>query len=173
MHNLCQTMQEFAEYHPDEFLELFHRYDYEEAAEYAEWEETPDGDPKKVREGLCFRKANEHYDEKDKKLHEDDGIEYDEEEYEYSDASDWADLCYEQNIDATEYPIEVLEFWAVSKWFGERLKEHDEVVEEVLDFNVWGRCTTGQAIAMDGVIVSIAAEMEILPGQRNDWSKND
>ena len=169
LHNLCQTMQFYAEHEMDEYLEMFHRYDHEQAATEDGWEETPDDDPKKVKEGYAYRKPNEDYDADDKAEADKEGEEYDEEEYVYSDASDWCDLCYVEDIDATEYPIEVYEFWAVDNWFARKLKEQGEVVEEVLDFIVWGRCCTGQAISMDCVIFRIAAEMEILVGQKNSW----
>ena len=35
---------------------------------------------------------------------------------------------------------------------------------------VWGRCTTGQAILLDGVITRICADMGILEGQEYAWS---
>jgi len=53
---------------------------------------------------------------------------------------------------------EIYEFWSVSDWLYERLKERGEIVFEYLDFYVWGRQTTGQAIYMDKVIQDIAEE---------------
>ena len=53
---------------------------------------------------------------------------------------------------------EVYEFWSVSEWLYERLKEWGEIVFECLDFYVWGRQTTGQAIYLDEVIQEIAEE---------------
>lgn len=67
-------------------------------------------------------------------------------------------------------PQECLEFWIVSSWFGDKLREHGETVADVLDFTIWGRCTSGQSITADEVIRSIASEMEILPGQCHEWS---
>ena len=58
--------------------------------------------------------------------------------------------------DNGEYP-EVYEFWAISDWLADRLKEEGEVIFEMLDFNVWGRQTTGQAIMLDNVIQKIAS----------------
>lgn len=52
-------------------------------------------------------------------------------------------------------PIEVYEWWAVSDWFGGRLKEHDHMVINVGMLTVWGRTTTGQAIYLDGVVEAI------------------
>lgn len=74
--------------------------------------------------------------------------------------------------DEQENPSEVYEHWAVSKFFARRLAEHGEVTGDLLDFTVWGRCCTGQAILLDHVVCAIAAEMQILEGQQNDWSKS-
>jgi len=38
------------------------------------------------------------------------------------------------------------------------LEKQGEVVFEMLDFIVWGRQCTGQAIALDGIIQKIAQE---------------
>jgi len=67
--------------------------------------------------------------------------------------------------------LEVLEHWIVTSWFAHKLQEHGQVVGEVFDFYIWGRTCSGQSIAMDGIIRSIADSMEILHGQKNDWSK--
>ena len=67
-------------------------------------------------------------------------------------------------------PQEVLEHWIVSSWFGEQLREHGETVADVLDFCIWGRTTSGQAICCDPVIRDIAVNMEILPGQPHAWA---
>ena len=53
---------------------------------------------------------------------------------------------------------EIMEWWAVSEWLGKQLLAKGEVViSDMLDFNVWGRQATGQAIAMDYVIEEIAS----------------
>ena len=53
---------------------------------------------------------------------------------------------------------EIYEFWSVSDWLYDKLKEKGEIVFECLDFNVWGRQATGQAIKLDDVIQKIAEE---------------
>lgn len=68
-------------------------------------------------------------------------------------------------------PQEVFEWWAVSSYLYDQLKEKGEVVCDCGSCYVWGRTTTGQAILLDGVISEICGEMEILQGQENDWSK--
>lgn len=68
------------------------------------------------------------------------------------------------------YSADPLEHWIVSSWFAGKLAERGEIVGELFDFRIWGRCTSGQGIAQDGVIRRIAEDMEILPGQRNEWN---
>jgi len=60
-----------------------------------------------------------------------------------------------KDLENGEYP-EVYEYWAVSQWLANKLEEKGEVIFEMLDFIVWGRQCTGQAIIMDGVIEEIA-----------------
>jgi hypothetical protein len=53
---------------------------------------------------------------------------------------------------------EVYEFWAVDEWLYDKLTEKGEITFEYLDFYIWGRQTTGQAIYLDEVIQEIANE---------------
>jgi hypothetical protein len=64
----------------------------------------------------------------------------------------------EPDENGDSYP-EIMEWWAVSGYLYNILKEKGEVVGEVLDFYVWGRQCTGQMIAMDSLIEGIAEEM--------------
>lgn len=64
---------------------------------------------------------------------------------------------------------EVLEWWFVSDWFADKLEAKGEPVYRGFHLAIWGRQTSGQAILLDGVIESIAKDMEILQGQRNEW----
>lgn len=50
---------------------------------------------------------------------------------------------------------DVLEWWLVSSWLAERLRDYGEVVIDALDCHWWGRQTSGQAICMDAVICRI------------------
>lgn len=59
--------------------------------------------------------------------------------------------------DNGEYP-EIYEYWSVSEWLADKLEGRDEVIFEMLDFIVWGRQCTGQAIKLDCVIQDIAEE---------------
>ena len=82
---------------------------------------------------------------------------------------DWQKFCDDMRIDP--HDNEALEHWAVSPWFKSKLASHGEITGELLDFDVWGRCTSGQSISCDGVIFAIASEMEILDGQKNSWAE--
>jgi hypothetical protein len=76
-------------------------------------------------------------------------------------------LCSDKDLEP-DY-IEPYEFWIVSDWLGEKLKEHGQIVAEFMGFTIWGRLTTGQAILLDYVISQICSDMEILEGQKNQW----
>ena len=70
-----------------------------------------------------------------------------------------------------EEPQEIYEWWSVTNWFADKLKAKGQcIVSDGLN-SYWGRCTTGQAILLDGVISEIAEDMEILEGMANDWSR--
>lgn len=72
------------------------------------------------------------------------------------------------DLDTT--PPEIFEWWAVSNWFGEKLKSRGEVVLDCWGKAYWGRQTTGQCISLDYVIASIADEIQILDGQAHSWA---
>jgi DNA-directed RNA polymerase subunit RPC12/RpoP len=78
---------------------------------------------------------------------------------------------FDEGIEPDQEAKEVYEWWFVTEWLCEKLKAQGEVVIDSQYGYLWGRCTTGQAILLDGVIGRIAEELEILEGQRNDWSK--
>jgi hypothetical protein len=87
-----------------------------------------------------------------------------------------AEDCIEQeDIDASDHDSDVYEHYLVSDLFARRLKEQGQTVVEAWGLDIWCRCTTGQAIALDSVIQDIAAAMRILPGQEHhmtgDWYK--
>jgi hypothetical protein len=64
---------------------------------------------------------------------------------------------------------DVYEWWQVSTYLAEKLRKLGHPV--ITGDDIWGRCTTGQAILLDHTITIICAEMEILEGQKYDWSK--
>jgi len=70
-------------------------------------------------------------------------------------------LCLTMEKALEEEPellCEAHNFWAVSEWLYDRLREEGEITFEYLDFWVWGRQATGQAIYLDKVIQDIANE---------------
>lgn len=86
------------------------------------------------------------------------------------DSDGEAYLCPECNQvvnDEPEYEAqEVFEYWIVSQWLHDKLKEKGEPVWNDGIVYVWGRCTSG---VFDDVVSSIASDMEILEGQSNEW----
>ena len=55
---------------------------------------------------------------------------------------------------------EVMEWWLVTPYMAELLKEKGEVILSNYDCYWWGRQTSGQALYKDGVIQEIAEQME-------------
>lgn len=88
------------------------------------------------------------------------------------DETSYRELCDAMNIDCDDY-IEAYEHWAVTSRFAEKLAEHGQITGELFNFHVWGQCTTGQSISIDGVIRDIARSMGILYGQDNCWANAD
>ena len=68
---------------------------------------------------------------------------YSQMEYKLDDACDDAGMLME------EYQ-EIYEYWLVSSWLCSKLEEAGQPV--IPDEHIWGRCTSGQAIVIDGVI---------------------
>ena len=60
----------------------------------------------------------------------------------------------------TEEYDEVFEWWLVTPYMAELLKENGEVIFSDYDCYWWGRTTTGQALYMDWVIQEIARQTE-------------
>ena len=55
-------------------------------------------------------------------------------------------------------PQDILEWWAVSSWFADKLREHGECILDN-DYGIWwGRTCSGQSVVLDGVIQAIAVE---------------
>lgn len=74
-----------------------------------------------------------------------------------AEEQDWQIFCSEFNIEPDRN--EVYEHWIVSSWLAGKLSERGHPTGEMLGFTLWGRCTTGQRISMDGVILEIANEL--------------
>jgi hypothetical protein len=77
--------------------------------------------------------------------------------FESISVSDYGQACCDNNLDPEQ--LEVYEHWIVSGWLKRKLEERGQVVGEFADFDIWGRCTTGQSIALDRVIQDIACEL--------------
>ena len=69
------------------------------------------------------------------------------------DDSIWDSL---QNFDED---TDVLEWWLVTPYMADMLKNNGEVILAAYDCYWWGRTTTGQALYMDWVIQKIAEEL--------------
>lgn len=75
-------------------------------------------------------------------------------------ADSWQELCEMENIDTDSDRPEVYEHWIVTDWLARKLAEHGETVcMDLMGLTVWGRCCTGQGIALDGVISEIHREL--------------
>ncbi|MFK4131943.1 hypothetical protein ACI2KR_06565 [Pseudomonas luteola] len=113
-----------------ETIEYDSKFDYETAVEDAGWDKVEDG---------YFNEAQD--------IHFPGNAEM---------------LCKEHDIDVHEFRIDPYEHWIVSDWLAAKLKREGEIIESdmlrTFNLNVWGRCTTGQAIYMDSVIEKIAQE---------------
>ncbi len=91
-------------------------------------------------------------------MEEEEVIEYLKDEYGYTDEQiSKMDDPFEVAEDDYNEP-EVFEYWAVSDWLYRKLRDRGEVVIDSYP-QVWGRCTTGQAIKLDGVIRSIGRDL--------------
>lgn len=79
-----------------------------------------------------------------------------------------------KEIESLEYePAEIMEYWLVTEWLYNKLKDHNEPVFTNDELYIWGRCATGQAILLDYVISEICEEMEILDGQNFSWAEKN
>ena len=63
--------------------------------------------------------------------------------------------CYEETLE----PQEIFEWWLVSAWLAEKLQNKGEPILENTYGIWWGRCISGQAIAMDFIIQEIYDEV--------------
>jgi hypothetical protein len=79
---------------------------------------------------------------------------------------EYREIANDFNIDP-EYD-DVYEHWLVDRYFAEELEAHGELVFGFCNMTVWGRCTTGQSIALDYVIRQIVKD---LPEHHWVWSE--
>lgn len=64
------------------------------------------------------------------------------------------------------------EWWLCTEWLGKKLEEKNEFVLYHNGFAIWGRTEYGYDPCLDYVMKEIASDIEILPGQKYDWSKH-
>ena len=87
-----------------------------------------------------------------------DGINYSYNEFEQlknnNPEIDYSD-CY-------EHETEIFEYWAVSNFLAEKLKEKGYIIIDDYFVSIWGREITGQAILLDLSISQICEDMKIL-----------
>jgi len=74
-----------------------------------------------------------------------------------AEADGWQKVCDDHRIDPEQR--EAYEHWIVSDWLARKLEAKGEITGEVCGLTIWGRCTTGQSICMDGVIEEITQEL--------------
>jgi len=77
---------------------------------------------------------------------------------------DWQSFTNIYNEETDEY-FEPLEYWLVSDWLAELLDKYEEVVsyksDNHLNLNIWGRCMSGQRIAVDDIIQEIINDLDL------------
>ena len=57
-------------------------------------------------------------------------------------------------------PQEIMEWWLITQWMYEKLRDKGEPILNYANFNYWwGRTCTGQAIMLDGVIDRICEDL--------------
>lgn len=74
-----------------------------------------------------------------------------------------------ESLESDTQQQEIYEWWLVSHWLFDKLKEKGEPVLNYANNYWWGRGVSGQAILLDAVISEICWDMEILHGQENEW----
>lgn len=77
-----------------------------------------------------------------------------------NDETDMTESALDEARDQLIDEFEIYEYWAVSDWLADELKSQGEPVATFGLTNVWGRGTSGQAIALDGVIERIVEQTE-------------
>lgn len=118
----------------DKVIELNKAIDEVEEIEYSISQADSEEEKKKLEEGL------RNYDNVEELKEQIEELEYKIEELE------------NENGDIKN---EALEYWVVSNWLAEKLEEHGELTLTNGECTWWGRCTSGQAIYLDGIIKEI------------------
>lgn len=83
------------------------------------------------------------------------------------------DALYVYGDDGVVESAEIYEWWAVTDWLGEKLRDKGQpVIDTVWGKSYWGRTCTGQAISLDWCIAEIAKDMGILDGMEWSWAND-
>ena len=74
----------------------------------------------------------------------------------YATIDDWQNLLIEGGDDWGDIK-DIFEYYFISDWLAQKLIEAGEPIldSEILDYPIWGRTCTGQAIILDGTIQEI------------------
>ena len=100
----------------------------------------------------------------------------------YVDYDSWIEweqkrLEIESDKDLLKASVETImysigEWWLCTEWLGKKLEEKNEFVIFHNGFAIWGRTEYGYDPCSDPIFKEIASDIEILPGQKYDWSKH-
>ena len=88
----------------------------------------------------------------------------------YQEEEEAKKCCNTENEIESE-PQEIFEWWIVSEFLYNKMKNAGHPVLEFGNNYYWGRCCSGQAILLDSSISDICKNMEILDGQKYSWAK--
>ena len=73
----------------------------------------------------------------------------------------WDELeNFDEDTDNFDEDTDVLEWWLVTPFMADMLKNNGEVILAAYDCYWWGRQTSGQGLSMDWVIQEIARQTE-------------
>ena len=148
--------------------------DLENMYSYPEWSKTVLGE-ELYFEGGTEKQKTEFLEEFDRLTEESESL-FEKEEISEETHERNLEIIQEAREEVEELETEaaeVFEWWAVSSYLFEQLRDRGYVVIDTGSVNVWGRTTTGQAILLDGVITRICADMKILEGQEYSWAKEE
>ena len=71
------------------------------------------------------------------------------------------DDCIRDELENCDEDTDVLEWWLVTSYLADMLKDNGEVILAAYDCHWWGRQTSGQGLSMDWVIQKIAEEISV------------
>lgn len=163
IHNISTLIQHLAhrggfalkgsQYNYEDILSLLVSYNYEQPCRDVGWIHFEEWGSKLLgshAEGIFLLIGD------DEKIEED------------SQTDTWKELANEKGIEPHRLAAQA--HWIVSERLASELQKQGESVGDVFDLMVWGRKTRGQAILQDSVIKRIAFGLEILAGQKYEWS---